>query len=57
MNDILKEMQPLFDDVEAMRIQREKERKERKQNEHLRRNIKIRLKEQATEALTGSGRH
>ncbi len=31
MNDILKEMQPLFDEVEAMRIQREKEKeKERK---------------------------
>jgi hypothetical protein len=26
MNDILKEMQPLFDEVEAMRIQREKEK-------------------------------
>jgi|BioPla2DNA2_1021312.scaffolds.fasta_scaffold449652_1 hypothetical protein len=36
MNDILKEMQPLFDEVEAMRIQREKEKeKERKtKNEH-----------------------
>jgi|GEM_PF-3836198 hypothetical protein len=46
MNDILKEMQPLFDEVEAMRIQREKEKeKERKtKNEHLRRNIKNQIK-------------
>ncbi len=34
MNDILKEMQPLFDEVEAMRIQREKEKEKENSLSH-----------------------